>query len=426
MSSWLDLERLERAYAQAGFGAIFDSMGRRIDSGTRWIAEQASRTARVREAVERSVPMAMEQLGRTLAGIDLSMVAGILAALVKDLLTAYACGALAGGVIGGVAGAIGGAGVGAVPGAIGGATVGVGVTTWALGWLGLGLLIKEMAESLPAAFKEYLSGTLEAWGPLNEPAQPTYPPPGSATGNVGLAALRMAHGHQRLLISLLSAMMMYISRGAVSRLELLARIRSNTRLGPAMADWLAANEEQLSIRLTPGQRPQGTGGSESDASAGTARRGAPKDEPVSSSPGAGTSSHKQVRWQEYKDNGGSWDYERWSKVYDANMTRASEANKAVDRYHQALNWGEREVSVEVKVDGQPFVRRLDIADRTIQRGVEYKTGYQSATAENLWELARDKALAKKGWDITWVFRDKASQPLLDALEDAGIKYSIGH
>ena len=78
------------------------------------------------------------------------------------------------------------------------------------------------------------------------------------------------------------------------------------------------------------------------------------------------------------------------------------------------------------IAGNVETRRLDIADKVGQRAIEYKTGYQSATADNLWEVKRDAELARQGWDIQWVFRDQPpSQPLLDALKNAGIRVKIG-
>jgi hypothetical protein len=140
----------------------------------------------------------------------------------------------------------------------------------------------------------------------------------------------------------------------------------------------------------------------------------------------GTAEHKAATWDYYRGRGGDWDYDRWSSVYDANQTRASQANAAADAYHQTLGWGTREVTVDdISVDGEQTSRRLDIADKALQKGVEYKTGYQSATADNMWELKRDAELVRRGWDIEWVFRDTASQPLLDALHDAGIRYKVG-
>lgn len=134
--------------------------------------------------------------------------------------------------------------------------------------------------------------------------------------------------------------------------------------------------------------------------------------------------HKAERWKEYLDSGGQWNYTRWSNVYDSNMTKAVNAHKAVDDYHSTLGWGGREVSIIVQVDGKNYIRRLDIADSNplIRKGVEYKTGYQTATQENLWELKRDAELVKLGWNINWVFEGTASKPLLNALDNAKIKY----
>ncbi|UYY57228.1 RHS repeat-associated core domain-containing protein [Sphingomonas sp. S2-65] len=150
------------------------------------------------------------------------------------------------------------------------------------------------------------------------------------------------------------------------------------------------------------------------------------DVPERPATGPGSAGHKAERWQDYQDRGGEWDYDRWAKTYDRNMQQARLANQAVDDYHSKLGWGQREVSIDANVDGVDHVRRLDIADKETLRGVEYKTGYQTANQDNLWEVARDKALIdKEGWDIEWVFRDKPSQPLLDALDDAGIPYKLG-
>ncbi len=141
---------------------------------------------------------------------------------------------------------------------------------------------------------------------------------------------------------------------------------------------------------------------------------------------SGTPEHRSAAWDAYQQRpNDGWDYDRWSSVYEANQTRAAEANAAADEYQRSLGWGEREVTLPVQVGGTTSDRRLDIADPRSQRGIEYKTGYQTATVDNLWELERDAALVQQGWNIEWVFRDQASQPLLDALSRAGIKYRVG-
>ncbi len=138
----------------------------------------------------------------------------------------------------------------------------------------------------------------------------------------------------------------------------------------------------------------------------------------------GSDEHRAAAWDLYNERGANaqWDYARWSNVYEANQTRARDANLAVDQYHRQLGWGERELTVDTTVNGQPSSRRLDIGDLDGQRAIEYKTGYQSATADNLWEIQRDADLVRRGWQVEWVFKGEASQPLLDALNRAGIKY----
>jgi hypothetical protein len=135
----------------------------------------------------------------------------------------------------------------------------------------------------------------------------------------------------------------------------------------------------------------------------------------------GSPEHKAARWLEYQARGGEWSYERWSKTYDRNMVRATQANAAVDDFWRQLGWGKREVVVDV--EGVP--RKLDIGDVQARRGVEYKTGYQTATQETLWEITRDQILIEQGWSIRWHFKGTVSEPLLKALRDAGIPYTVG-
>ena len=140
----------------------------------------------------------------------------------------------------------------------------------------------------------------------------------------------------------------------------------------------------------------------------------------------GSAERKSATWDLYRARGGEWGYEQWSNVYDANQTRAAAANAATDQYRDRIGWGTREVSIDIEVDGRTETRRIDIADPLTSRAIEYKTGYQSASVDNLWEVARDAELVQRKWDVEWVFRDQPpSQPLLDALERAGIRVKIG-
>ena len=132
----------------------------------------------------------------------------------------------------------------------------------------------------------------------------------------------------------------------------------------------------------------------------------------------GSPAHKAQRWDDYLERGGEWDFDRWSKTYENNMLRAKKANKAVDSYHNEIGWGKREVTIDV--DGK--ARRLDIADADLMKGVEMKSGnYFSRTKDILSEIARDKKLVERGWEIDWVIEGKASKPLIEELNSAGIK-----
>ncbi len=44
---------------------------------------------------------------------------------------------------------------------------------------------------------------------------------------------------------------------------------------------------------------------------------------------------KAARWEEYQANGGKWDYDRWSNVYDANMLNAK--GVMLQRTHIEIN-----------------------------------------------------------------------------------------
>ena len=74
------------------------------------------------------------------------------------------------------------------------------------------------------------------------------------------------------------------------------------------------------------------------------------------------------------------------------------------------------------VEGVP--RKLDIVDVDARRAVEHKTGYQTATQENLWEIERDRILMEQGWDLHWRIEGSISKPLKEALDDAAIPYTV--
>ena len=136
----------------------------------------------------------------------------------------------------------------------------------------------------------------------------------------------------------------------------------------------------------------------------------------------GTPEHKQMRWEEYQENGGKLDYDSWSKKYDVCMQNATKGNAAADAYMEDIGWGKREVTVETSLsNGDKVSRRLDIADAATQRGIEVKSGNYFSLDKNIaYEVERDAALVQDGWSIEWHIDGKASQPLLDALKEAGI------
>jgi hypothetical protein len=143
--------------------------------------------------------------------------------------------------------------------------------------------------------------------------------------------------------------------------------------------------------------------------------------------GPGSEEHKAMRWQEYQDRNGEWSYERWSNVYDQNVSRARVAAAAAEDYRQRIGWPDRDVSIDVQIDGAIVTRRLDIVDLESMRAVEYKKGYITADDEIMWEIERDSALIQNNnWSIEWVFQGEASAPLLDLLENSNIPYRFDY
>jgi len=135
----------------------------------------------------------------------------------------------------------------------------------------------------------------------------------------------------------------------------------------------------------------------------------------------GSPEHRAQRWADYQARNGELTYEQWSRVYEKNMTRATQANAVVEAYHQRLGWGRREITIDV--EGVP--RKLDIADAATRRAREVKSGYQSLTQETHWEILRDQILREKGWDVRWHFDGYATPQLRGALEKAGILFTGG-
>lgn len=406
-----------------GFGVLTTANSFHLPSGVLTALpgyETYSRVSNVIQAIEDAEPVAFNTITKRLSGITLDDIKPILVNILKDIALYVGGSTVIGAGVGGAVGSLA-FGAGAIPGAAAGAAVGAEVGNLILMFTGLKSIAIYMKDAVPKACRYYVAGFNEAWGPRDFGRPPF----------ITAATDDFARGHVLFLTALLMGIVVYLTRGKGNMQSLFAEVRSSARLGPRMATWLERNEDKLlnDPELRQGMRSDGVGGA-SDRE--TPKSDIPKPTRAGSSGDvadkvakAGSDTHKAARWQEYQDRGGEWDYDRWSKVYEANMTRATEANKAVDAYHETLGWGEREVTVPTEVDGVEYPRRLDIADTTLQKGIEYKTGEQYATEDNLWEVARDKSLVEDGWDIQWVFRDTASQPLKDALDNAGIQYTIG-
>ena len=336
-------------------------------------------------------------------------------------------GAIVGGLIGALA-----FGVGAAPGAAAGASVGLDLGLALLDYLGIAFLAAYIGKSLLKAAEVSKDAIKVAWNSVDhtDPKQVA----------VHLAAERLAYAVGLVFRGVLQGVVAFLlakgTAAAARRVpELVAKFRTS-KLGAGFAEWIERNwtslirnkELQPEQTSTPtGEQTGGSSGSQQTSPPPKKQPPPPADEPPASSvpaDGPGSPKHKAQRWAEYQERtppDKRWSYDRWSKTYDLNMKRAIDANKAVDAYHAEIGgWGEREVTVDV--EGVP--RRLDIADPADLRGIEYKTGDQYLSQDNLWEITRDEILVNDGWEIDWVFEHEPSGPLRSALEDAGINVIV--
>ncbi|MCW3819197.1 hypothetical protein ONA91_32625 [Micromonospora sp. DR5-3] len=141
----------------------------------------------------------------------------------------------------------------------------------------------------------------------------------------------------------------------------------------------------------------------------------------------GENDHMATRWEMYQLDHGELPRATWEKIYRSNMERANRANEIVASERTRLGWAEK----EYVVPGLPGdeVRRLDMAEPTLQKGAEVK----AYTGETVWlskdvksEVARDaKIVNLLGWEMTWIFIDcEPSGPLRSALQTAGITIEL--
>ncbi|WP_167223753.1 DUF6861 domain-containing protein [Massilia rubra] len=202
-----------------------------------------TKTGRSARAVTHAVGKAEQRfsvlLATKLAGLDFSMVWDVLWSVVKEIVMYVGGGAIFFGAVGGIGGAFF-AGAGAVPGAIGGALFGSKVGAEIMMWMGLGSLVKCIGTAIPEMCSHLAEGFATAWaaGQLPDNARGEYP------GMIERASISFAQGKLLLVVALLSAIVVYFTKGQLSRSMLLAEI-SASKLGPKFATWVAANEAKL-------------------------------------------------------------------------------------------------------------------------------------------------------------------------------------
>ena len=129
---------------------------------------------------------------------------------------------------------------------------------WILGLLGLHALVEDLIGTLPRALQYYQQGIQEAWRSSSENRSCSGPAEWNH-GSLSQASFLLANGHVQMVIALLSALMLWISRGRGERANALQSINQSARLGPGFAKWIEANEEKLHTLLASRSR-QGGGG----------------------------------------------------------------------------------------------------------------------------------------------------------------------
>lgn len=220
--------------------------------GIDWLLRNGERVARVERALDASDALALTILEQRLKNIDLRAVWPILRKVLSDIALYLGGSAVAGGFVGAGIGFFA-AGLGMLPGALIGASLGAQAGSIILSFLGLKTLVTDMAASVPRAVQCYARGFKIAWGPMpndgryNGDGQRTlyradfdYPTPPE------FAARDFADGHVILIMSLLAAIVSYLTRGKGNLSTLVADFRNSARLGPKMATWVEHNAEALS------------------------------------------------------------------------------------------------------------------------------------------------------------------------------------
>ena len=254
-SNWTDLTRaldtMQRHYAQAGAQARLD-VERRVQ---RW-SHQASATLgriadagadvggvrnalAVRQALDASRPRFAELLRQQFAGLNFAMIVDVLYEVMKQMALYLGGGAVLGAAAGGALGSLA-FGVGAIPGAAVGAQAGVAIGGEILVWMGLGMLVMDMSSTVPDLCRHAAHGFATAWHAGDLPADAT----ARRTTMLREATESFAQGQMLLVKAILTALVLYLSRGQVQS-SLLVRNLSKSRLGPKFAEWVGQNRDRL-------------------------------------------------------------------------------------------------------------------------------------------------------------------------------------
>ncbi|PQO94007.1 type IV secretion protein Rhs [Massilia phosphatilytica] len=254
-SNWTDLTRaldvMQRHYAQAGAQARLD-MARRVQ---RWSNEASATLGRiadagadvagvrnalaVRQAIDASRPRFVELLRQQFAGLNFAMIVDVLYEVMKQMALYLGGGAVLGAAAGGAVGSLA-FGVGAIPGAAVGAQAGVAIGGEILVWMGLGMLVMDIGSTVPDLCRHFAHGFATAWHAGELPADAT----ARRTAMLRQATESFAQGQMLLVKAILTALVLYLSRGQVQS-SLLVRNLSKSRLGPKFAEWVGENRDKL-------------------------------------------------------------------------------------------------------------------------------------------------------------------------------------
>jgi len=231
-------DEYDRAMAKRGNWA-----GRYVDYDDDWLLRSSHlgwRVDQVRSALWWANTAVAGKLAERLSGLEVRTVALALAGACADIALVWGGSVLLGAGAGAALGSLA-AGVGAVPGAALGAGLGAQLGGVVLGLLGLTALVQDLGDWLPQAMRHYERGVELAWGRNFDEVASHEPDPMRAGDEI-------AEGHVLVILALLSALAAYLTRGRAdpaARARILQDIRQSRRLGPEVADWVAAHEDEL-------------------------------------------------------------------------------------------------------------------------------------------------------------------------------------